>query len=539
MSQMYVRRQRLSENQYIQWMDGPDKSRWKRGKAHYAQARESARSLCKARESRTYSADRDEVNTLESAAKHNELKRADTAQTLKASGALYDAYTTKELICCSWWSLTEPSGARQVFIGLQDRTMILLGATMALRGESLCMLQLSDLFVSSAFLDSILDGCVPAVLTALTDNTKTNQHGQVDEHGTLCHCLVEFCPVGSLAMLLYALQCQTLNDPGSQLRERQRIRKTAFKVTPGDSKGKDQHDLPVPDFSPQFDVPGFGEFGYRPWYELFVFWGDNPKRQMSYDKPPAKLLSQIFPWAETEFHGFCLTHTGDGSGGVKLQDGCNAGAGGSYGRHAWCYCDDKRIMAHQKSSSICCSTSARKNYHHTWEWESGRLIPFYVFQTVSKITDIWDKHSNGLNGYLAIWDLNEYWGARWRHNLDGQRTVNSCRKKVKNLVKNLAKKANWNIKLALCFLRNKYKMRGMTPRAFCTYLQKSGGSNIEKVMHQGIGENLVFVDINGKFRPNIYPIISEDKRIYTQNIMPFKDKKVQYRSNFDELIYVS
>ena len=107
--------------------------------------------------------------------------------------------------------------------------------------------------------------------------------------------------------------------------------------------------------------------------------------------------------------------------------------------------------------------SEEKLRHHTWEWESGRLIPFYAFQTVSKITDIWDEHSNGLNGYLAVQDLYEYWGARWRHNRDGQRTENCRRKKVVHLVEKLTKKANWNIKLALRFLHDKYETRSMTP----------------------------------------------------------------------------
>lgn len=79
-----------------------------------------------------------------------------------------DAYTTEELVRCSWWSLTEPSGARQVFVGLRDRTMTLLGATTALRGESLRMLQLSDLFVSTAFLDDMSSGRAPAVGYFLT-----------------------------------------------------------------------------------------------------------------------------------------------------------------------------------------------------------------------------------------------------------------------------------------------------------------------------------------------------------------------------------
>ena len=40
---------------------------------------------------------------------------------------------------------------------------------------------------------------------------------------------------------------------------------------------------PVPDFAPSLNRPGYGKFGYRPWYELYVFWGDKPTKQMSYD----------------------------------------------------------------------------------------------------------------------------------------------------------------------------------------------------------------------------------------------------------------
>ena len=89
--------------------------------------------------------------------------------------------------------------------------MLLLGATTAFCGEGSRMLQLSDLFLSSAFLDATQEGKrVPVssplpssqlahsclidhqqVLSALADNAKTNQHGRVDEHSTLRHCLVE------------------------------------------------------------------------------------------------------------------------------------------------------------------------------------------------------------------------------------------------------------------------------------------------------------------------------------------------------------
>lgn len=119
---------------------------------------------------------------------------------------------------------------------------------------------------------------------------------------------------------------------------------------------------------------------------------------------------------------------------------------------------------------------------HTWEWVSGGLLPFYTFQPVSRITDIWEEHANGLNGYMAVRDLDEHWGARWRRNRDGQRTENCRRKKVVHLIERLALKTNWGVKLALRFVREKYEANGTTPRAFCTYLQKNSGAGIEEVM---------------------------------------------------------
>ena len=73
----------------------------------------------------------------------------------------------------------------------------------------------------------------------------------MDEHGTLHHRLVELCPVRALALLFY----------------------TQFHVL--------SH--PPPAFSPDFGQLDYDEFGYCPWYENFVFWGEDPRKQMSYD----------------------------------------------------------------------------------------------------------------------------------------------------------------------------------------------------------------------------------------------------------------
>ena len=69
-----------------------------------------------------------------------------------------DTYTSEELIRCSWWALTSFSGPHQIFVGVRDHVMLLLGATTAFCGEGSRMLQLSDLFLSSAFLDATQEG---------------------------------------------------------------------------------------------------------------------------------------------------------------------------------------------------------------------------------------------------------------------------------------------------------------------------------------------------------------------------------------------
>ncbi|KAG1817805.1 hypothetical protein DFJ58DRAFT_888716 [Suillus subalutaceus] len=179
-----------------------------------------------------------------------EAQRAESSQVLKASGTTSDAYTTEELTKCSAWCLAKFSGTRQVFVGLRDRAMLLFGASTALRGEGTRMLQLSDLFLSKVCIDDIQLGYTVPVLVALADNAKSNQHGRLDEHGTLRHFHVELCPVGALAMLLFA----------------------CFHIV----------SQPVPEFAPEFSKAGYGEFGHRSWYDLYVFWGERADRQMSY-----------------------------------------------------------------------------------------------------------------------------------------------------------------------------------------------------------------------------------------------------------------
>jgi hypothetical protein len=98
----------------------------------------------------------------------------------------------------------------------------------------------------------MLNGFLLQVLAALADNAKHNQQGRVDEHGALRHRLVELCPVGAIARLFFAF----------------------FHVMK----------RPPPSFIPSFTTDGYGEYGYREWYDYHVFAiKEDVKSEMTYD----------------------------------------------------------------------------------------------------------------------------------------------------------------------------------------------------------------------------------------------------------------
>ena len=138
----------------------------------------------------------------------------------------------------------------------------------------------------------------------------------------------------------------------------------------------------------------------------------------------------------------------------------------------------------QQWNALTVRFSAEQLHKHCWEWVSGEFLPIYAFQPITRITQIWDEHVAGLNGFLAVRDLEEHWQARWRRNVNTLRTENCRRKKVVALVETLAQKPNWSVDLALRFLRDKYETHPdlKKPRAFCEYLQKGGGRGMKDVL---------------------------------------------------------
>ncbi|KAK7024129.1 hypothetical protein R3P38DRAFT_3270510 [Favolaschia claudopus] len=124
--------------------------------------------------------------------------------------------------------------------------------------------------------------------------------------------------------------------------------------------------------------------------------------------------------------------------------------------------------------------------NHQWEWltagpKPNSYLPYYTYQPVSKISDIWVEWTTGLNGFLSTRELEEAFSRpSWRRDVSSVKTERSRRKLVVDLITNLSEKRNWNIDLALRFIRDRYELARdasgkplfKTVRAFCDFLGK-------------------------------------------------------------------
>lgn len=73
----------------------------------------------------------------------------------------------------------------------------------------------------------------------MSDEGKTNKNGRIDEHGAFRHHLPELCPIGAIAIHLFAY----------------------FHI----------ENNPCPKFAPDFNHPQASAMGYRDWYKLRLF----------------------------------------------------------------------------------------------------------------------------------------------------------------------------------------------------------------------------------------------------------------------------
>jgi len=95
-------------------------------------------------------------------------------------------------------------------------------------------------------------------------------------------------------------------------------------------------------------------------------------------------------------------------------------------------------------------------HKHAWDWVDGDFLPVYLYQSVSGLTDYWTEWMEGIGGYLPTRELTEVWGKKWRRNVPGQRTECGRRKRIIDLVSALSARPNWDVRLALRFLKENY-----------------------------------------------------------------------------------
>lgn len=102
--------------------------------------------------------DDNRINTIEAAARHNEPQRAQSAQTLKATGTSADTYGEQELSNAALTFLHIHSAPKKLVLALRDRAMLLTSAVTAFRGDSSRGLLWSDLFTKEVPMHAIRRG---------------------------------------------------------------------------------------------------------------------------------------------------------------------------------------------------------------------------------------------------------------------------------------------------------------------------------------------------------------------------------------------
>ncbi len=129
---------------------------------------------------------------------------------------------------------------------------------------------------------------------------------------------------------------------------------------------------------------------------------------------------------------------------------------------------------------------------HQFEWTryaTGRVteewLPIYVYRKGLSVREMWQEWADRLDGSFSVRQLCENWDARWRRNVQGQKTEASRRKHVIDLISELSAKAKWSVSLALKFLEEKYPIPGAgylaSATTFCKELQnKTKGPTLRK-----------------------------------------------------------
>jgi len=64
----------------------------------------------------------------------------------------------------------------------------------------------------------------------------------------------------------------------------------------------------------------------------------------------------------------------------------------------------------EKWAALLAKHGREKLDAHEWEWRNGDWLPWYRYQPVDAITDVWTEYVDGLNGCLSTRELKDRWG---------------------------------------------------------------------------------------------------------------------------------
>ncbi|KAH7875740.1 uncharacterized protein C8R40DRAFT_1170345 [Lentinula edodes] len=92
---------------------------------------------------------------------------------------------------------------------------------------------------------------------------------------------------------------------------------------------------------------------------------------------------------------------------------------------------------------------AKLHKHKPWEWNSEckEHLPSYRYQKPSTLCEYWEELTIGLNGYISIQELNNWWEAHWRQNISRLKTDKCRYDRVEQLINTLRSQDNWTINL--------------------------------------------------------------------------------------------
>ncbi|KAF5324667.1 hypothetical protein D9611_004415 [Ephemerocybe angulata] len=229
-----------------------------------------------------------DVRSVEKAARQWDAQRQDSSQELKANGIQSQTFTEEQFNEVSVGLMSGKKTPCQMVALLRDRTMLLTSGTMALRGDNVRSVRLSDLSLRDVPLVNISHDFKAKAIIMFSNQGKTNMNGRIDEHSAFRHREPELCILNALAMYFFGLYHIEKRKPAT--------------------------------FAPDWKHDKATQIGYREWYNILLFPGGKSDFEEMADTHHRKRVNHF----KAQFDIFCekVTHSGRvRAANVAIQNG--------------------------------------------------------------------------------------------------------------------------------------------------------------------------------------------------------------------------